>query len=293
MAPIFSVVTTAKNEKNLDKTFDNWDYTRQLFEDHIKRRNAVEFIFVDAGGNNGLVERAEGYGFKIVYEDEYEEYRGTLYETGETKYKKWNTPSMGRNLGFKYAEGKIDIFQDSDTYFSTGTVIDYQYINSAVDSYKNYLEVMYDAFRKKNIVAAAPSMRPSDSKSLHRRFGIKGQNFMTFSTCKLPTIEFLGNPVIGASAPGPSFVVLNDVVSRIDGPYNPRLAIGEDYLFSRNVGKFGRVSYEKKACAFIRTFNRVKNDRLEFIRSLLLALKWSPHYVFPGFVEYKRHDLSA
>jgi len=293
MDPIFSVVTTAKYENASDSTLNNWLYTVQLFEDKIGRKNTVEFILVDAGENTGVADSAEECGFRVIGEDEYKGNKELLYKTGVIKDETCDSPGIGKNFGHKHARGKIIVFQDYDALFSTGTEDDFQYINRTLDNYDNFFEVMYDAFRKKGIVAAAPSMRPSDSKSLHRRFGIKGQNYMTWFSCKLPTIEFLGNPVIGASAPGPSFVVLNDVVSRIDGPYNPRLAIGEDYLFSRNVGKFGRVSYEKRACAFIRTLNRVKNDRLEFIRSLILALKWSPHYFLPGFFEYKRHDLSA
>ena len=76
------------------------------------------------------------------------------------------------------------------------------------------------------------------------------------------------------------------------GPFNPELAIGEDYQFSRRLGSFGRVSYEKKAGVFVRTMNRVSSG-FDITKSLFYALKWAPHYLLPvRYGKYLKHKLS-
>ena len=286
--PTFSVVSTAKNEKDkkfLDKTFENWEPTKQLFEEKLGKR--IEFIVVDAGGNAEFP-KIEG---KIIDPEAYDEYRKALYKSKVIEYSWWDSPSIGRNLGFKHAKGKIVVFQDIDSLFSTGTERDYRYVLK-LDVYRNYFEVMYDAFKRKNIVGAAPSIRPMDSKSLGRRFGTMGLNYTVWLSTKLPTVKIKDMPIIGPSVAGCSFAVLRDVASDLwnDGLYDPRLAIAEDHKFSREVGRYGKISYEKRAGVFIRT-SRV-SSRFDILKSLGYAFKWAPRYLFPDFWQYQKHDLS-
>jgi len=284
--PIFSVITTAKNEKNkeiLNETFSSWNSARDLFG------KSVEFIIADGGGN---AEFSPINSMKIISPEEYEGERKKLYESGVIKYKGWDTPSIGRNIGFKYAKGKIVVFQDADSLFSTGAEMDYKYVNE-MDEYDNWFKVIYDAFRRKRIVATASSLRPRDSKKVSRRFGAVGLNALTWFSLKFPTLNRLDSPIIGASIPGCSIAVLRDVALRICyngfGPYDPELAVGEDYKLSRLVGMFGKISYEKHAGIFVRTLNRISSG-FDILKCMFYGIKLSPHFFFPGFSKYQRHE---
>ena len=145
--PVFTVVTTAKNEKDrgiLEETFENWELATRLFG---KR---VEFVVVDAGGN---IELPSIDSTRIVPSEEYERYKKELYCSKIIKHEWWDSPSIGRNLGLRYAKGWIVAFQDIDTLFSTGTDLDREYVTK-LDVYENWFKVMYRAFRRKNIAVS-------------------------------------------------------------------------------------------------------------------------------------------
>jgi len=284
--PIFSVITTAKNEKNkktLDETLNNWETTRDLFGKN------VEFIVADGGGN---AEFSPIDSMKIVSPEEYERERKKLYESGVVKCKDWDTPSIGRNIGFKYARGRIVVFHDTDSLFSTGTEMDFKYVNE-LDEYDNWFTVIYNAFRRKRIIATASSLRPRDSKKISRRFAAVGLNTLTWLSLKFPTVKGMDPPIIGASIPGCSIAVLRDVALRICydgfGPYDPELAVGEDYKLSRLVGTYGEISYEKRAGIFVRTLNRISSG-FDLTKCIFYGIKLAPHFFFPGFSKYQRHE---
>jgi len=284
--PVFSVITTAKNEKNkeiLNETFSSWEIAKNLFG------KSVEFIVADGGGNADF---SQINSMKIISPEEYETKRQKLYESKVIKHKGWDTPSIGRNIGFKHAKGKIVVFQDADSLFSTGTELDYKYVNE-MDKYGNWFKVIYNAFRRKRIVATASSLRPRDSKKVGRRFGAVGLNTLTWFSLKFPTVKRMEPPIIGASIPGCSIAVLRDVALRICyngfGPYDPELAVGEDYKLSRLVGMFGKISYEKRAGTFVRTLNRISSG-FDITKCIFYGIKLAPHFFFPGFSKYQRHE---
>jgi hypothetical protein len=291
--PTFTVVTTAKNEKNerlLEETFQNWETVKRLFEEKMGKK--IEFVIVDAGGNASFPELTDS---SLVRYEIYSRYRSGLYESGKIKYKSWDSPTIGRNLGFSYARGSIVVFQDIDTRFSSGTELDLRYIDPKLDKYGNYFEVMYRALRTKNIVGAAPSARASDTRKLSRRFGIMGENYTVWFSTRIPTVKVQGTPISGASVPGFSIAVLRDVALRIyvdEGHlYDPELAVAEDHKFSRILGEYGRVSYEKRAGVFTRTTNRVSTG-FDLLKSFLYAFMWVIPYSFPDAWKYRRHTFS-
>jgi len=293
--PIFSVITTGRGEKDtraLKETFDNWEIAKKVFEEKSGKSKTIEFIVVDGGEN---AEFPKIFDSKVISPKEYSNYRKELWKSGIIKYSGWDTPAIGRNLGFKHAKGSIIVFHDIDTLFSTGTQMDDNYIFSDLDKYENYFKVMYYAFKRKDVVASVPSLRPRDSLKLGRRFGIMGANFMTRLSLKFPTVEILGIPVIGASVPGCSITLLYDVASRISrngyGPYDPELGVSEDHKISRLITKFGRISYERGAGVFTRTRNRV-SDGYDIAKSLGYAIKGSTYYLFPGLFKYRKHSLT-
>jgi hypothetical protein len=293
--PVFSVITTGRHEKDalvLEETFNNWEVTKKVFEEKTGKSNAIEFIVVDAGENAEFPPICDSTTISPI---EYEKYRKKLWKTGVIKYQGWDTPAIGRNLGFRKAKGKIIVFHDIDSLFSTGTRMDDAYIFSDLDEYENYFEVMYSAFKRKDIVATVPSLRPRDSLKLGRRFGIMGANLVTRVSLKLPTIEVFGIPVIGASVPGCSMPLLYDVACRISrngcGPYDPELGVSEDHKISRLISRFGRISYERCAGVFTRTQNRV-SEGYDIAKSLGYAIKGSTYYLFPGLFKYRRHSLT-
>jgi len=287
--PAFTIVTTAKNEKNkeiLEETFENWEHATRSFG------KGVEFIVVDAGGNTELPSIDST---RTVPSEEYMRYKEELYRSKVIKHEWWDSPSIGRNLGLQYAKGWIVVFQDTDTLFSTGTDLDREYVTE-LDTYENWFKVMYQAFKRKNIVAATPSLRPRDSRKISRRFAAMGLNTMTRISLKLPPISVQDTIMVGASVPGCSIALLREVAVKLasdgSGPYDPELAIGEDYELSRRLGMCGKVSYEKKAGIFVRTLSRVSGG-LDITKSLFYALKWAPHYLFPGrYCKYQKHTLS-
>ncbi|MDH5690554.1 MAG: glycosyltransferase family 2 protein [Candidatus Bathyarchaeota archaeon] len=293
--PVFSVITTGRGEKDtraLEETFSNWEIAKKVFEEKRGNSKAIEFLVVDAGENAELPEICDS---TVISPEEYEEYRKKLWKSGIIKYPWWDTPAIGRNLGFKYAKGRIIVFHDIDSLFSTGTQMDDAYIFSELDKYENYFEVMYHAFKRKDIVATVPSLRPRDSLKLGRRFGIMGANFMTRLSLKFPTIKIGGIPVIGASVPGCSMTLLYDVACRMSrngcGPYDPELGVAEDQKISRLMSRFGRISYERGAGVFTRTRNRV-SDGYDIAKSLGYAIKGSTYYLFPGLFKYRKHSLT-
>jgi hypothetical protein len=293
--PIFSVITTGSGEKDtraLKETFNNWEIAKKVFEEKSGKSKTIEFIVVDGGEN---AEFPKIFDSKVISPKEYSNYRKELWKSGIIKYSGWDTPAIGRNLGFKHAKGSIIVFHDIDTLFSTGTQMDDNYIFSDLDKYENYFKVMYYAFKRKDVVASVPSLRPRDSLKLGRRFGIMGANFMTRLSLKFPTVEILGIPVIGASVPGCSITLLYDVASRISrngyGPYDPELGVSEDHKISRLITKFGRISYERGAGVFTRTRNRV-SDGYDIAKSLGYAIKGSTYYLFPGLFKYRKHSLT-
>lgn len=293
--PIFSVITTGRGEKDtraLKETFNNWEIAKKVFEEKSGKSKTIEFIVVDGGEN---AEFPKIFDSKVISPKEYSNYRKELWKSGIIKYSGWDTPAIGRNLGFKHAKGSIIVFHDIDTLFSTGTQMDDNYIFSDLDKYENYFKVMYYAFKRKDVVASVPSLRPRDSLKLGRRFGIMGANFMTRLSLKFPTVEILGIPVIGASVPGCSITLLYDVASRISrngyGPYDPELGVAEDHKISRLITKFGRISYERGAGVFTRTRNRV-SDGYDIAKSLGYAIKGSTYYLFPGLFKYRKHSLT-
>ena len=293
--PIFSVITTGRGEKDakaLEETFNNWEITKKVFEERIGKSKAIEFLVVDAGENAEFPEICDS---KVISPKEYEEYRKELWNAGIIKYPGWDTPAIGRNLGFKHAKGRIIVFHDMDSLFSTGTHMDDAYLFSELDKYENYFEVMYNAFKRKDIVATVPSLRPRDSLKLGRRFGIMGANFLTRLSLKFPTIEIMGIPVVGASVPGCSMTLLYDVAYRMSnngcGPYDPELGVSEDQKISRLMSRFGRISYERGAGVFTRTQNRV-SEGYDIAKSLGYAIKGSTYYIFPGLFKYRKHSLT-
>jgi hypothetical protein len=293
--PIFSVITTGRYEKDtaaIEETFNNWEVTKKVFEEKSGKSNTIEFIVIDAGENAEFPRICDS---RLVAPEEYEKYRKKLWKSGIIKYPRWDTPAIGRNLGFRQAKGRIIVFHDIDSLFSTGTQMDDKYIVSDLDGYDNYFEVMYYAFKRKEIVAAVPSLRPRDSLKLGRRFGIMGANFMTRLSLKLPTVEMFGIPVVGASVPGCSMALLCDVAGRISrngcGPYDPELGVSEDQKISRLISKFGRISYERGAGVFTRTRNRV-SEGYDIAKSLGYAIKGSTYYLFPGLFKYRKHSLT-
>jgi hypothetical protein len=294
-SPVFSVITTGRHEKDvgsLEETFNNWEVTKKVFEEKTGKSKTIEFIVVDAGENAVFPKICDS---TVISPEEYEKYRKKLWKSGIIKYSGWDSPAIGRNLGFKHAKGRIIVFHDIDSLFSTGTRMDDAYIFSELDKYENYFEVMYYAFKRKDVVATVPSLRPRDSLKLGRRFGIMGANFLTRLSLKFPTIEILGIPVIGASVPGCSITLLYDVVSKMSsngyGPYDPELGMSEDQKISRLMTRFGRISYERGAGVFTRTQNRV-SDGYDIAKSLGYAIKGSTYYLFPGLFKYRRHSLT-
>ena len=293
--PIFSVITTGRGEKDtraLKETFNNWEIAKKVFEEKTGKSKAVEFLIADAGENAEFPEICDS---TVISPEEYEEYRRELWKAGIIKYPRWDTPAIGRNLGFKHAKGRIVVFHDIDTLFSTGTQMDDAYIFSELDKYENYFEVMYYAFKRKDIVATVPSLRPRDSLKLGRRFGIMGANFMTRLSLKFPTVRIGGIAIIGASVPGCSMAMLHDVACRMSsngyGPYDPELGVAEDHKISRLMSRFGRISYERCAGVFTRTRNRV-SDGYDIAKALGYAIKGSTYYIFPGLFKYRRHSLT-
>ena len=293
--PVFSVITTGRREKDaraLEETFSNWEIAKKVFEEKSGKSKAVEFLIADAGENAEFPKICDS---TVISPEEYEEYRRELWKAGIIKYSGWDTPAIGRNLGFKHAKGRIVVFHDMDTLFSTGTQMDDAYLFSELDKYENYFEVMYSAFKRKDIVATVPSLRPRDSRKLGRRFGIMGANFLTRLSLKFPTVEILGIPVLGASVPGCSMALLSDVAYSMFkngyGPYDAELGVSEDQKISRLMSRFGRISYERGAGVFTRTRNRV-SEGYDIAKSLGYAIKGSTYYIFPGLFKYRRHSLT-
>ncbi len=222
-------------------------------------------------------------------------YKKELYHSKIIKHEMWDSPSIGRNLGFQHAKGWIIVFQDIDSLFSTGTDLDYEYVTE-LDKYENWFKVMYQAFKRKHIVAATSSLRPRDSKKVSRRFAAMGLNTLTRISLKLPPIGVQDTIVVGASVPGCSIALLHEIAVKLasdgTGPYDPELAIGEDYKLSRRLGMYGKVSYEKRTGIFVRTLSRVSIG-FDITKSIFYALKWAPHYLFPGrYCKYQKHTLS-
>jgi hypothetical protein len=291
--PAFSVVTTAKNEKDkglFEETFENWETVKQLFEKKTGKK--IEFVIVDAGENAGFPELSDSH---LIDCETYEKYRRGLYESGKIKHKTWDSPTIGRNLGFSIARGSVVVFQDIDTRFSSGTELDLKYIDSKLDKYENYFEVMYKALRSKSIVGAAPSARASDNRKVSRRFGTMGENYTVWFSTKIPTMRIRGTPISGPSVPGFSIAVVREVALRISADegylYDPELAVAEDHKFSRILGEYGRVSYEKRAGVFTRTTNRV-SPGFDLLKSFLYAFMWIIPYSFPDAWKYRRHTFS-
>lgn len=297
---VFSIITTLKNERDsemINRVAENWQLAIELFEEKYNLKNSTELIIADAGGNAALpiLPNCE---CRIISPRQYESIRFGLYEKGLIKRREWNSPSIGRNIAFMEGRprGRITIFQDGDSLFSTGTQYDRKFLTLR-DHYENYFEVMHNAFTEKDIVAAAPSLRPHDSLNQGRRLGMKGQNFMTWVSTNMRPVEVLDYDVLGSSLPGPSCAVDTETVVRLVedldsyGPYDLENAIGEDYEFSRMIGKRGRTSYEKNACAFIRTKKRVEDEKFILTKSLLYAVAWIPYYFFPGRFKYRRHTM--
>jgi glycosyltransferase involved in cell wall biosynthesis len=293
--PVFSVITTGRGEKDtraLEETFSNWEIAKKVFEEKRGHKKSIEFLIVDAGENADLPEIADS---TVISPEEYKEYKDELCRSGIIKYSWWDSPAIGRNLGFKHARGRIIVFHDIDSLFSTGTQIDDAYVFSKLDRYQNYFEVMFSAFKRKDIVATVPSLRPRDSLKLGRRFGIMGANFVTRLSLKFPTVRIGGIAVIGASVPGCSIALLHKVAIRManngSGPYDPELGIAEDQKISRLMARFGRISYEQGAGVFTRTRNRV-SDGYDIAKSLGYAIKGATYYLFPGLFKYRRHCLT-
>ena len=293
--PIFSVITTGRGEKDegaLEETFDNWEITKKVFEEKTGKSGAIEFLVVDAGEN---AEFPKIDGSRRISPKEYEEYLHELWKSGIIKYQGWDTPAIGRNLGFRHAKGRIIVFHDVDSLFSTGTQMDEAYIVSELDRYENYFEVMHNAFRSKDVVATVPSLRPRDCRTLGRRFGIMGANFLTRLSLKLPTVEILGIPILGASVPGCSMALLSEVAASMSkggyGPYDSELGVSEDQKISRLMSRFGRISYENYAGVFTRTVSRV-SEGFDIAKSLGYAIKGSTYYIFPGLFKYRKHSLT-
>jgi hypothetical protein len=293
--PAFSVITTGRGEKDtraLKETFGNWETAKTVFEEKIGRKKAIEFLVVDAGENAALPEIGDS---TIISPEDYKEYREKLWKSGVVKYPWWDSPAIGRNLGFKHSRGRIIVFHDIDSLFSTGTSDDEAYIFSELDRYENYFEVMYLAFKRKDVIATVPSLRPRDSLKLGRRFGIMGANLITRLSLKFPTVRIGGIAVIGASVPGCSIALLRNVACKLHfkghGPYDPELGIAEDQKISRLMSKFGRISYERGAGVFTRTRNRV-SDGYDIAKSLGYAIKGATYYLFPGLFKYRRHSLT-
>jgi hypothetical protein len=293
--PIFSVITTGRGENDsdaLDETFNNWEIAKKVFEEKTGKRHAIEFLVADAGENADFPKICDS---KIISPKEYDEYRKELLKENVIKYQSWDTPAIGRNLGFRHAKGKLIVFHDIDSMFSTGTDMDKDYIFSDLDEYHNYFEVMYSAFKRKDVIATVPSLRPRDSLKLGRRFGIMGANFLTRLSLKLPTIQILGIPVMGASVPGCSLTLMHEVADQMCkngyGPYDSELGVSEDQKISRLMGRHGRVSYERCAGVFTRTISRV-SDGYDIAKSLGYAIKGSTYYIFPGLFKYRKHHLT-
>ena len=293
--PIFSVITTGRGEKDtgaLEETFNNWEIAKKVFEEKTGKSNAIEFLVADAGENAEFPKICD---CTDISPKVYQNYLKEIWNAGIIKYQGWDTPAIGRNLGFRHAKGKIIVFQDIDTLFSTGTEMDNEYVFSELDAYQNYFEIMYYAFKHKEVVATVPSLRPRDSLRLGRRFGIMGANFLTWFSLKLPTIEILGIPIMGASVPGCSMTMLYDVASQMSqdgyGPYDSELGVSEDQKISRLLRRFGRISYEKYAGVFTRTMSRV-SDGYDIAKSLGYAIKGSTYYIFPGLFKYRKHSLT-
>ncbi len=293
--PLFSVITTGRREKDtraLEETFNNWEVAKKVFEEKTGKSKSIEFLIADAGENAEFPKICDS---TVISPEEYEEYRMELWKAGIIKYSGWDTPAIGRNLGFKHAKGRIIVFHDMDTLFSTGTQMDDAYLFSELDKYENYFEVMYSAFKRKDIVATVPSLRPRDSRKLGRRFGIMGANFLTRLSLKFPTVEILGIPVLGASVPGCSMALLSDVADSMSkngyGPYDAELGVSEDQKISRLMSRFGRICYERQAGVFTRTRNRV-SEGYDIAKSLGYAIKGSTYYIFPGLFKYRRHSLT-
>ena len=293
--PIFSVITTGRGEQNrkdLKETFSNWEIAKQVFEEKIGKSKAIEFIIVDAGENAELPEIGNSI---LICPEEYEEYRKKLWGSSIIQYSWWDSPAIGRNLGFRHAKGRIVVFHDIDSLFSTGTEFDDSYIFSDLDNYDNYFEVMYYALKGKDFVAAVPSLRPRDCINLGRRFGIMGLNFITRLSLKFPTIRIGGIPVIGASVPGCSIALLYDAACKMCdngiGPYDPELGVAEDHKISRLMARYGKISYEKRAGVFTRTGNRVSNG-FDIAKSLGYAVKGATYYLFPDLFKYQKHALT-
>lgn len=293
--PIFSVIATGRGEKDthaLKETFNNWEIAKEVFEEKTGKRHAIEFLIADAGDN---AEFPKIFNSRIITPKEYEEYRKEIWKAGIIKYPEWDTPAIGRNLGFRHSKGKLIVFHDIDTLFSTGTELDNEYIFSELDQYKNYFEVMYFAFKQKDVVGTVPSLRPRDSLKLGRRFGIMGANFLTRVSLKLPSIQILGIPISGASVPGCSITLLRDVAIRLVkdgyGPYDSELGVSEDQKISRLMNQYGRISYERCAGVFTRTISRV-SDGFDIVKSLGYAIKGSTYYLFPGLFKYRKHSLT-
>lgn len=290
--PVFSVVTTAKNEESkiIEETFQNWELAKEVFEKKTGKK--IEFIIVDGGNNSEFPKLRDSF---LVEQKIYENYRKILYSSGQIKYKSWDCPSIGRNLGFKYCKGNVVIFQDIDTLFSTDTEADFNYIDANLDIYKNYFEVMYRAF-KKGIVGASPSARARDSKKITRRIAIMGENYTVWLSTKIPTLKINNTLVGGPSIPGFSMAILKEIAFKIYQKngflFDPELAIAEDHKFSRILGKYGKVSYEKEAGVFTRTTKRVAPS-FDLLRSLLYAVKWAIPYFYPDAFKYRKHVLSV
>lgn len=293
--PIFSVITTGRGEKDtkaLEETFNNWEIAKKVFEEKTAKSNAIEFLVADAGENAEFPKICD---CTVISPKVYQNYLKEIWNAGIIKYQGWDTPAIGRNLGFRHAKGKIIVFQDIDSLFSTGTEMDNEYVFSELDTYQNYFETMYYAFKHKEVVATVPSLRPRDSLRLGRRFGIMGANFLTWFSLKLPTIEILGIPVMGASVPGCSMTLLYDVAVQMSqngyGPYDSELGVSEDQKISRLLRRFGRISYEKYAGVFTRTMSRV-SEGYDIAKSLGYAIKGSTYYIFPGLFKYRKHSLT-
>jgi len=120
--------------------------------------------------------------------------------------------SLGRNLGAKYAEGKILVFIDADTIVLPNT-----------------LEEVYKALKEKNTVLVSVPVAPSSYKPSYYFLYWFYNQFSEYSIR-------MNKPQVA----GMFMAVKRDVFLKCGG-FNEKLKILEDYDFSKRISQYGKI----------------------------------------------------
>lgn len=217
MSHLISVIITTKNEQNYIesclKSIKNQTY------------KPIEIIVSDSCSTDDTVKIAKKYADKVVV-------------------KKTNIPK-GKNLGVKYAKGKILIFVDGDTILS-----------------KKFIERAVKNLRKNDFTVGI--LKPQE------------KNWKAEFTCILwskflPKLAlFMRMPAF----PGCSvFCMKREIFKKISG-FDEKMDFLEDVNFSRRIAKIGKIKWDKNLVSYTSMRKFEKEGYLKWFFLWFVFLIW-------------------